>query len=178
MPICRRPRHREIIYRLAADGVTELPAPPGRSLPSEVTGEGAACAPFWGREGVAGKKMQTEEETAAAEEPILEEGSGREQVRTFSLSPWALHCKQGSSLPKGERIFAHWRTSNATISVPLLPKQPAVSMYSTCFYTLISVLFHWQNMSLPLFSPRCLTQGHGGAWFSVNGDQAVALVNR
>ncbi len=25
--------------------------------------------------------MQTEEETAAAEEPILEEGSGREQVR-------------------------------------------------------------------------------------------------
>lgn len=32
---------------------------------------------------MAGKKMQTEEETAAAEEPILEEGSGREQVRTF-----------------------------------------------------------------------------------------------
>lgn len=26
-------------------------------------------------------KMQTEEETAAAEEPILDEGSGREQVR-------------------------------------------------------------------------------------------------
>lgn len=26
-------------------------------------------------------KMQTEEETATAEEPILEEGSGREQVR-------------------------------------------------------------------------------------------------
>lgn len=30
-------------------------------------------------------KMQTEEETATAEEPILEEGSGREQVRTFAM---------------------------------------------------------------------------------------------
>ena len=30
-------------------------------------------------------KMQTEEETATAEEPILEEGSGREQVRRTSL---------------------------------------------------------------------------------------------
>lgn len=59
---------------------------------------------------MAGKKMQTEEETAAAEEPILEEGSGREQVRTFSvffLSPWGLHFKQGSSLPKSARIIAH-----------------------------------------------------------------------
>ncbi|CAK6967972.1 LOW QUALITY PROTEIN: sperm-associated antigen 17 [Scomber scombrus] len=44
MLICRRPRHREIGYRLAADGVTELAAPPGRSLPSDVTGVGAACA--------------------------------------------------------------------------------------------------------------------------------------
>lgn len=34
-----------------------------------------------GKEGVARGKMQTEEETATAEEPILEEGSGREQVR-------------------------------------------------------------------------------------------------
>lgn len=34
-------------------------------------------------------KMQTEEETAAAEEPILDQGSGREQVRKdiFFLSP-------------------------------------------------------------------------------------------
>lgn len=33
--------------------------------------------------------MQTEEETAAAEEPILEEGSDREQVNgmTFDLRP-------------------------------------------------------------------------------------------
>lgn len=46
MLICRRPRHREIGYRLAADGVTELAAPPGRSLPSDVTGVGAACARF------------------------------------------------------------------------------------------------------------------------------------
>lgn len=42
MLICRRPRHREIGYRLAADGVTELAAPPGRSLPSDGTGVGAA----------------------------------------------------------------------------------------------------------------------------------------
>lgn len=66
---------------------------------------------------MAGKKMQTEEETAAAEEPILEEGSGREQVRTFFLSPWGLHFKQGSSLPKGGCVFAHRRTINDTISV-------------------------------------------------------------
>lgn len=35
--------------------------------------------------------MQTEEETAAAEEPILEEGSDREQVNgmTFDLRPLA-----------------------------------------------------------------------------------------
>lgn len=35
--------------------------------------------------------MQTEEETAAAEEPILEEGSDREQVNgmTFDLCPLA-----------------------------------------------------------------------------------------
>lgn len=46
MLICCRPRHRETGYRLAADGVTELAAPPGRSLPSDATGVGAACARF------------------------------------------------------------------------------------------------------------------------------------
>lgn len=43
------------------------------------------------KEGAASGKMQTEEETATAREPILEEGSGREQVRkdmlVFSFLP-------------------------------------------------------------------------------------------
>lgn len=43
--ICRRPRHRHTGFRPAADGVTEL-APPGRSLPSDVAGMGAACSRF------------------------------------------------------------------------------------------------------------------------------------
>lgn len=46
MPICRRRRHREIGYRLAADGVTELAAPPGRSLLTDGTGVGAVRARF------------------------------------------------------------------------------------------------------------------------------------
>lgn len=43
MFVCRRPHHREIGYGAAADGVTELAAPPGRSLPSNGTGMEAAC---------------------------------------------------------------------------------------------------------------------------------------
>lgn len=44
--------------------------------------------------------MQTEEETAAAEEPILEEGSEREQVNgmTFNLSPRASAFAQSCTL--------------------------------------------------------------------------------
>lgn len=44
--------------------------------------------------------MQTEEETAAAEEPILEEGSEREQVNgmTFNLSPRASAFAQSCAL--------------------------------------------------------------------------------
>lgn len=43
--ICRRPRHRQTGFRLAADGVTEL-TPPGRFLPSDIAGVGAACSRF------------------------------------------------------------------------------------------------------------------------------------
>lgn len=54
--------------------------------------------------------MQTEEETAAAEEPILEEGSGREQVRKdifiCFVSPFCLAQKLCMFCSQAPRAFA------------------------------------------------------------------------
>lgn len=93
---------------------------------------------------MAGKKMQTEEETAAAEEPILEEGSGREQVRTFSVFSCLLGVYISNKGPVYLKVNVFSLIEELSIAqfLSLLPKQPAVSTYSTCIYTLISVLFH------------------------------------
>lgn len=73
--------------------------------------------------------MQTEEETAAAEEPILEEGSGREQVRKDILSVSSLL----SVLHKSCACFA----VKHPVRLPPVPKQPIISIP----YTLTAALF-------------------------------------
>lgn len=112
--------------------------------------------------------MQTGEETAAAEEPILEEGSGREQVREgrstrlFGVSSLCFCTKTVRGLDSG------------TLQLPNSTSRSRL------------LLVQWQNMRLTLFSlegvtfsPRSLMPGAGARTpsrgFDVNGEQGCAV---
>lgn len=96
---------------------------------------------------MASGKMQTEEETAAAEEPILEEGSGREQVRKdiFWISSVPLYehasvCASGEHkscaylAPTRTTLCVHCSFPNKSIISTSRLLNPGVFIDKTCIY--------------------------------------------